>query len=630
MRRALVLVILVVLAAPLGMLSPASSGTITCFDKKPTIKGTSKSDVLRGTAGPDVIAGRGARDIIKGLGGRDLLCGDGGNDQLVGGPGRDQLDGGAGQDDCLSGETIRSCEPGGSPGGGTIPTQCPTELLPERLVREPLIEVRLSEAKTIPQNHLSGVGEMKVAMIFVDFPDFPASESTQDLYEFHAPPAENFWTESSQGRMSMTVTPFHKWYRMPLPSTEYPAGLSPRGGFSTEKRQLMRDAIKAADPEVDLSPFDSVAIVASEGAASGGSGVILAVLGEGLGITADGNELRFTQMIASVPDGAGGYRRNSPEASLVHDTAHWLGMTDTYTFTSDGVDFSHVGRWDLTSLVENPHSFMAWHQWKIGWLGSSDFECLNEPGTMDVTLSPLGQAGGVKAAVVPIAQSEAYVAEVRENVGLDAHACDHGVLIYKVNAAVGNAEGTIDVQTSAVEDPTLADINRCGPKYNAPYGLEEGEASVFEDTERGVHIEVLEKVGLNYRIRVSYTGPQVLIPAEPAVLLSGPQISELGVSPQPFDPDSGPMTITYRVSEPPNNTDEFEGGPDVDITIYNAAGQRVRSLQELLHVPWGRHTAQWDGRDDDGALVPPGDYYFDVDAFGLRRGRSAIKAFSVS
>ena len=623
MRRATILVMVLSLAVPLGLSGPVRSEVFKCLGKRATVVGSNRSQTLRGTAGADVIVGLGGADTIKGLDGADKVCGGGGNDTLIGGPGRDQLSGGSGTDECLSGESLTSCE---TDAGATA---CPPSLVQDTPWREPFIEVWLDEGKTVPENHLSGVGEMDVAMVFVDFSDFPASESTEALYDFHAPPAMEFWNESSQGRMSMTVTPFHKWYRMPLPSTEYPSGLARTGGFSLEKRQLMRDAVKVSDPEIDYSPFEAVAFVASKGAASGGSGVIIAIFRKGLGITADGNEIRFTQMIASVPDGAGGYRRNGPEASLMHDTAHWLGMSDTYVFGPDGPDFTPVGRWDMTSLVENPLSFVAWHQWKVGWLGSSDFACLNNPGTIDVTLSPVATMGGTKAAVVPITPSQAYVAEVRENVGIDAGACDFGVLVYRVNAGVNNAAGTMEVQTAAEEDPALSSSNACGPKYNAPYGLEDGEASVFEDPERGVRIEVLEKIGIDYRVRVSYTGPQISFDQDTSPLPSGPHISGLGVSPKPFDPATGQLSISYRVSEPDYNSNDFDGGPIVDITIFTAAGQRVRTLQEQLHVGWGAHTVTWDGKNDDGVVVGPGTYTFDIDAFGLRTGRSATGSFTV-
>lgn len=45
----------------------------------------------------------------------------------------------------------------------------------------------------------------------------------------------------------------------------------------------------------------------------------------------------------------------------------------------------------------------------------------------------------------------------------------------------------------------------------------------------------------------------------------------------------------------------------VDIEIFDLAGQRVRRLHSAP-VSTGVHRHQWDGRDDDGKLVPPGNY----------------------
>jgi acid phosphatase type 7 len=95
----------------------------TCFERSPTIVGTSGPDVLRGTSKRDVIVGLGGDDVILGLGANDRLCGgaghdrvyggrgadrlsgNSGNDSLFGEPGKDQLLGGVGRDGCLQGGT---------------------------------------------------------------------------------------------------------------------------------------------------------------------------------------------------------------------------------------------------------------------------------------------------------------------------------------------------------------------------------------------------------------------------------------------------------------------------------------------------------------------------------------------
>jgi hypothetical protein len=47
----------------------------------------------------------------------------------------------------------------------------------------------------------------------------------------------------------------------------------------------------------------------------------------------------------------------------------------------------------------------------------------------------------------------------------------------------------------------------------------------------------------------------------------------------------------------------------VEISIYNAAGQRVRTLVNGAKSA-GRHEAIWDGRRDDGEAAPAGVYFY--------------------
>jgi len=49
----------------------------------------------------------------------------------------------------------------------------------------------------------------------------------------------------------------------------------------------------------------------------------------------------------------------------------------------------------------------------------------------------------------------------------------------------------------------------------------------------------------------------------------------------------------------------------VEIRIYDLSGREVRRLYDDLNLS-GRYAQAWDGRDDDGSVVPPGNYLFTV------------------
>ena len=47
---------------------------------------------------------------------------------------------------------------------------------------------------------------------------------------------------------------------------------------------------------------------------------------------------------------------------------------------------------------------------------------------------------------------------------------------------------------------------------------------------------------------------------------------------------------------------------DVQITVYDATGARVRQLVNR-GIPAGHHVQTWDGTDDDGGRLPSGVYF---------------------
>ena len=65
-------------------------------------------------------------------------------------------------------------------------------------------------------------------------------------------------------------------------------------------------------------------------------------------------------------------------------------------------------------------------------------------------------------------------------------------------------------------------------------------------------------------------------------------------------------TVTFSIPQ--------EG--EATIAINDSTGARVRNLFGDMHFTKGAHTIEWDGCDDSGKPVPPGDYRW----VGLYRG----------
>src|SRR4051794_14403310 len=63
-------------------------------------------------------------------------------------------------------------------------------------------------------------GTFTAAMVFVDFPDAPATDSTDEYYALLAP-AHDLMTQFSSGAVELKITPVKHWLRMPQDSTTY-------------------------------------------------------------------------------------------------------------------------------------------------------------------------------------------------------------------------------------------------------------------------------------------------------------------------------------------------------------------------------------------------------------------------
>ena len=359
------------------------------------------------------------------------------------------------------------------------------------------------EGPTDPNQTMGSLGERRGVVVFVDFSDAPQSETTTSYFNRFAPDTTATFGELSYGRLDLTLTPVHKWYRMSKASTDY--GFD-RFSFTFQKhREFIAEVVSLADPDVDFSNYDFVLVAASKRAAVDGTAFVAANPGDG--IPADGTTVRFaaaveerTRDLVIVP-GFG-----SPV--LIHEATHLFGIPDLYNNVAPHYD--DAGTWDYMAQPEPvvPGLF-GWHKWKLGWLTDDQVLCQAGPGQITATLSPMSVAGGTKLIAVRTGPNEAYAVEVRQPVGTDARLCEKGVLVYSVSTErmTGSDPSAIQVKTAQADNPNQR--GTCGFLYNAPFDVEAGEISTFQDPEKGIKVEVLAASGTSFEVRVTKTGSYV-------------------------------------------------------------------------------------------------------------------------
>ena len=300
------------------------------------------------------------------------------------------------------------------------------------------------------------IGHVKALMIFVDFPDAPASAANpnqggrdwrdqQSYWEF-LKQSVDFFNTASNGRFQLDVTlKADKWFRMPKPTTAY--GMT-RATFSiANQKAYAREAVQTADAETDFSPYQLVYIMPPRNATQ------IAFSPE-LNLYTDKIEVDNHIVKNGATFGADMFSWG-PKI-INHETGHAISLPESYNGSGTGATHLWVGGWDLMGNIAGASpEYMAWNKWKLGWLDDPDFGCLASDGSAEYTLSPVETPadGGLtkKGVVIRTSPTTAVVAELRAPLGNDAtetvspgahRMCDWGVLLYKIDVTILNSYGT--------------------------------------------------------------------------------------------------------------------------------------------------------------------------------------------
>jgi M6 family metalloprotease-like protein len=319
------------------------------------------------------------------------------------------------------------------------------------------------------------IGQQRVITLFVDFSNAVGTTADRVSLTNAFTPAVNWYNNSSYGRTTLDVQWTTSWYRMPQPSSFY-HGNDPNGsvtGSFASHRTFMKDAVAAADPQVNFSNYDIVHVVvptvlhgpnyrsAAYIALNGNTSDYLS--------TAEGPK-RFGALV--------GWGSDQGHRIFVHETGHLFGLPDLYSYATGSL--ASIGGWDLMGATwANAPDHLAWHKWKLAWLDDTQLYCMDTHTQVTRTLTPLHTAGGLKMVVVRTGTNQVVVVEYRASGGpidgvpgqVPLPGCFRpGVLMYTVDAGkVGGQEpinvvdanpGTTtgsgcDASLRALEDATL-------------------------------------------------------------------------------------------------------------------------------------------------------------------------------
>ena len=329
-------------------------------------------------------------------------------------------------------------------------------------------------------------GKLRVAVLFMDFPDAQATVSPEDEAAQGLQWAEEYLEAVSYGLLDVEFVPHYHWLRADRPYRQF------RGSNPVLGEVLGREAgalsVQMVDPEFDFAEFDSVVTVfprAHFTAAVGGHFV-----------TVDGKTMRNPYINFKPADGQP-HRHDARRwgHTVAHELVHGHGLVDYYPYdrskheqpeAPSGREWVAVN-WGLFELWAwfladdddrrlrhtwrhpaghtnvgyntrlEPREMLAWSRWQLGWLSESQVRCIEDAaGAETVALRPIAQPGdGVAMVAIQLSSREAIVIESRRELGYDRptardgtggwrtvvpNLAGEGVLVYTVDSLIDTGQ----------------------------------------------------------------------------------------------------------------------------------------------------------------------------------------------
>jgi M6 family metalloprotease-like protein len=332
-------------------------------------------------------------------------------------------------------------------------------------------------------------GTFRAAVIFVDFPDFEATTTVQELWDPIAFAPTELYKTMSYGKLNLELVPLlDKFYRMPSVSSSY--GYA-RGLTTDSHLKYINDALAAVGPDASFADIDTLYIIPPKFASE---------ISFSTSTASDVIALDGSVITSSITFGQDLFFTWGPK-TVNHETGHAMGLPDLYPYDGGAIQ-QFVGGFDMMGVIggQSP-DYMAWHKWRLEWLDESQVVCVVEKnGTSEHRIGPIEVADEArdspKAIAIPVGGTEYVMVEVRSDMGANKGACGTGVLLYTADSALGSGDAPIKVIDTKLESGGC-DASHGGELNDAP--LKVGEEW---DTGKGVVIRVKSQEWNDYIIEV--------------------------------------------------------------------------------------------------------------------------------
>ena len=306
----------------------------------------------------------------------------------------------------------------------------------------------------LPDHALTSLGTVRVAVLFVDFPNAIATHSTLTEAHMGLPHVEDYFETSSYHKVDFEFVPLHQWLRAEHNFEHY---LEPTAiGGTAVGRGINDEATRLTDSHIDFTNFDAIMVVLPSSRFGDG-------IASGRAHTNEGTVSHTVRINSNPLDQPRAPHRWGPIGA--HELSHNLGLLDMYPYDQDlrnrpdeptqsNLARTQIGLMGLgvyypgASANWDADEMLAWSRWQLEWLDSTQVQCVtgNEA---TVTLGPVGDPGENSAmAAIPLSETEVIVIESRRRIGYDAPEvfsgrtglANEGVLIYTIDASLESGQ----------------------------------------------------------------------------------------------------------------------------------------------------------------------------------------------
>jgi hypothetical protein len=272
-------------------------------------------------------------------------------------------------------------------------------------------------------------GNVRIAVIPLDFPNFPGDPSVLPIYKEDVLRAEDWSRFMTGGKMTYEIEFVEQWVRLPYGPDYYPTYGSAFQNEKQSRQEAMNQVFNAADPFIDFKDIDFAYFIFPYESLLNKPTVLYGQ------ISVTTPRAGQIQMAIYGNENLEVYSDKRFYKHMVHETLHFQGF----------IGHGPCHHCEIGIMVRDngaTSAILTWEGFLANWYDEEDVRCLTKEELKDTieykldSLDQLGAAPGNKNLMIPLGANEIMIIEYRTD-GLYSTLPkkQHGILIYIVNTS---------------------------------------------------------------------------------------------------------------------------------------------------------------------------------------------------